>query len=177
MSNLLYSSNEMYSSTDLIRKSKIIFNKIINNEIDKAIILKDGKPSFMLLDFDKYEKIMVEYNKLKTKELSNKSIKVNTTKKNKKTKEISKEIFEELREKRVPEVKHIKKETIKKISPALVVPPISSFTQEEREEREMPINIKEVSEFKTTKENQEVEQTIISTSKIKKKIQLKEFWE
>jgi hypothetical protein len=67
MKHLLYSSDEMYSSTQLIRKSKVIFDKITSNKIDKAIILRDGKPSFILLDFDKYEKIMAEYTKLKTK--------------------------------------------------------------------------------------------------------------
>ncbi len=69
MNHLLYSSNEMYSSTELIRKSKTIFDKIIKNEIDKAIILRDGKPSFILLDFDKYEKIMSEYDTFKSKSL------------------------------------------------------------------------------------------------------------
>jgi len=78
MSHLLYSSNEMYSSTQLIRNSKTIFDKIINNEIDKAIILRDGKPSFMLLDFEKYEKIMAEYAKLKTKKTTKKVTIVDT---------------------------------------------------------------------------------------------------
>ncbi len=73
MSHLLYSSEEMYSSTELIRKSKTIFNKIINEEINKAIIMRDGKPSFMLLDFDKYEQIMVEYDKLKNTKKKKKS--------------------------------------------------------------------------------------------------------
>ena len=72
MSHLLYSSNEMYSSTELIRKSKTIFNKIIDNEIDKAIIMRDGKPSFMLLDFKKKKKIMAEYDKLKAKKKNKK---------------------------------------------------------------------------------------------------------
>lgn len=65
MSYLLYSSNEMFSSTELIRKSKKIFDKLHASEIDKAIILRDGKPSLILLDFDKYEKIMQEYLELK----------------------------------------------------------------------------------------------------------------
>ena len=76
MNHLLYSSNEMFSSTDLIRKSKIIFDKINTREIDKAIILRDGKPNFMLLNFALYEKIMAEYDVLKkihvTDETSNK---------------------------------------------------------------------------------------------------------
>ena len=64
MSHLLYASNEMFSSTQLIRKSKDIFDKLTNNEIDKAVILRDGKPNFMLLDFNKYEQIMSDYKRL-----------------------------------------------------------------------------------------------------------------
>ena len=88
MSHLLYSSNEMYSSTELIRKSKNIFNKILSNEIDKAIILRDGKPSFILLDFDKYEKIMAEYDELKTNKKSTKHTKKSSNKKTKRLKTI-----------------------------------------------------------------------------------------
>ncbi len=65
MNHLQYTSKEMYSSTDLIRKSKSIFDKLNNKEIEKAVILRDGKPSFMLLDFETYENIMIEYVKLK----------------------------------------------------------------------------------------------------------------
>jgi hypothetical protein len=64
MEHLLYSSGEMFSSTHLVRKSKDIFDKLVNDEISKAIILRDGKPNFMLLDFAKYESIMKEYSKL-----------------------------------------------------------------------------------------------------------------
>lgn len=66
MSYLLYASNEMYSSTELLRKSKIIFDKVSKKEIDKAIILRDGKPTFILFDFQKYENIMKEYEHYKT---------------------------------------------------------------------------------------------------------------
>ena len=55
---LQYKSNEMIPSTQLIRKSKQIFDSITRNEIEKAIILRDGKPSFILMDFEKYEKII-----------------------------------------------------------------------------------------------------------------------
>ena len=65
MNYLQYTSKEMYSSTELIRKSKSIFDKLNKKEIEKAIILRDGKPSFMLLDFETYEEIMIEYTKLK----------------------------------------------------------------------------------------------------------------
>jgi hypothetical protein len=65
MGLLLYKSNEMFSSTELIRKSKMIFDKILGRKIEKAIILRDGKPSFLLMEFSKYEKIMAEYEELK----------------------------------------------------------------------------------------------------------------
>lgn len=61
----MYSSDEMFSSTDLVRKSKPIFDAIITRKIDKAVILRDGKPSFIMLDFFEYEKIMKEYFELK----------------------------------------------------------------------------------------------------------------
>jgi PHD/YefM family antitoxin component YafN of YafNO toxin-antitoxin module len=51
----------MFSSTSLIRQSKQIFDKLNTNEIAKAVILRDGKPSFVMLDFDKYEAMMSEY--------------------------------------------------------------------------------------------------------------------
>ena len=65
MALLLYKSNEMFSSTELIRKSKMIFDKVLGKKIEKAIILRDGKPSFLLMEFSKYEKIMAEYEELK----------------------------------------------------------------------------------------------------------------
>jgi len=65
MGLLLYKSDEMYSSTELIRKSKMIFDKVLDKKIDKAIILRDGKPCFLLMEFKKYEKIMAEYEELK----------------------------------------------------------------------------------------------------------------
>lgn len=64
MSLLQYTSGEMFSSTELIRKSKNIFEKLNKNEIEKAVILRDGKPSFMLMDFIKYEKLINDYIKL-----------------------------------------------------------------------------------------------------------------
>ncbi len=124
MSHLLYSSNEMYSSTELIRKSKTIFNKIINNEIDKAIIMRDGKPSFMLLDFDKYEKIMAEYDKLsgskEPKDMKKKKQKdIYTIKKEPKTIKI-KEV--------------IKEKKVEKVQPSQVVPPTPTYIDEIEEE-------------------------------------------
>ena len=67
MDLLQYRSNEMFSSTELIRKSKMVFDKISKKEIEKAVILRDGKPSFMLMDFKKYEELINEYLELKEK--------------------------------------------------------------------------------------------------------------
>ena len=67
MNLLQYRSNEMFSSTELIRKSKMVFDKVSKKEIEKAVILRDGKPSFMLLDFYKYEELITEYLELKEK--------------------------------------------------------------------------------------------------------------
>lgn len=75
MNPLQYTSEEMYSSTELIRKSKMVFDKLHKKEIEKAIILRDGKPSFMLLDFTIYEEIMAEYLSLK-EILDNQDVKV-----------------------------------------------------------------------------------------------------
>jgi hypothetical protein len=58
-------SNEMFSSTELVRKSKNIFDKLNKNEIEKAIILRDGKPGIILMDFNYYEQLMSEYISLK----------------------------------------------------------------------------------------------------------------
>ena len=65
MGLLQYTSNEMFSSTELVRKSKNIFDKLNKNEIEKAIILRDGKPGIILLDFNEYERIIGEYLELK----------------------------------------------------------------------------------------------------------------
>ncbi|WP_157277347.1 hypothetical protein [Aliarcobacter butzleri] len=69
MSLLQYTSREMFSSTELVRKSKNIFDKLNRKEIEKAIILRDGKPNTILLDFEEYEKIMTDYLKLKGKDI------------------------------------------------------------------------------------------------------------
>ena len=65
MNYLQYTSKEMVSATQLIRKSKSVFNSVSSGEIDKAVILRDGKPSFILLNFEKYELLMNEYVKMK----------------------------------------------------------------------------------------------------------------
>ncbi|WP_198304344.1 hypothetical protein [Arcobacter vandammei] len=65
MSLLQYSSKEMFSATDLVRKNKTIFDKLNSKDIEKAVILRDGKPAAILLDFNEYEKIIEEYLVLK----------------------------------------------------------------------------------------------------------------
>ena len=67
MGLLQYTSNEMFSSTELVRKCKNIFDKLSKNEIEKAIILRDGKPGIILLDFNQYEEIINDYLQLKEK--------------------------------------------------------------------------------------------------------------
>jgi len=77
MGLLQYTSNEMFSSTELVRKNKNIFDKLNTNEIEKAIILRDGKPSIILLDFNEYEKIITDYLALKNKTDKSLPIKIN----------------------------------------------------------------------------------------------------
>ena len=87
MGVLQYTSIEMFSSTELVRKSKNIFDKLNKNEIEKAIVLRDGKPAVILLDFAYYEEIMKDYLLLKEqkdkpreyikKEISQKEIREN----------------------------------------------------------------------------------------------------
>ncbi len=89
MDPLHYTSEEMYSSTELIRKSKKIFDRLNKKEIEKAIILRDGKPAFMLLEFSEYEKMMKDYLRLKQMNTnSNKKIneEIKVTKDEKQTK-------------------------------------------------------------------------------------------
>lgn len=86
MDYLRYSSNEMFSSTNLIRQSKQIFDKLNTNEIEKAVILRDGKPSFIMLEFEFYEKMIAEYIFLKE----------NSLRKNEKLKQISTQNIEQI---------------------------------------------------------------------------------
>lgn len=74
MSLLQYTSKEMFSSTELVRKNKSIFDKLNKKEIEKAVILRDGKPSIMLLDFEEYERIIADYISLKEKSPSTQNI-------------------------------------------------------------------------------------------------------
>ena len=92
MGLLQYTSNEMFSSTELVRKSKNIFDKLNKNEIEKAIVLRDGKPAVILLDFAYYEEIMKDYLLLKEENLKP----TNVIKKELKKVEIKEKIKEEI---------------------------------------------------------------------------------
>ena len=74
MSLLQYTSKEMFSSTELVRKNKSIVDKLNKKEIVKAVILRDGKPSIMLLDFEEYERIIADYLSLKEKNPSTQNL-------------------------------------------------------------------------------------------------------
>ena len=74
MGLLQYTSKEMFSSTELVRRSKYIFDKLNSNEIEKAIILRDGKPGVILLDFNYYEELINEYLSLKEKKQNEKNL-------------------------------------------------------------------------------------------------------
>lgn len=125
MGLLLYKSDEMYSSTELIRKSKMIFDKVLDKKIDKAIILRDGKPCFLLMEFKKYEKIMAEYEELKIYVESQKG--VNPSKIVKKNKQVKppKEEIEKPQELEKEVSQTIEKEPIK-------INPIQNITPEDK---------------------------------------------
>lgn len=91
MGLLQYTSNEMFSSTELVRKSKNIFDKLNKNEIEKAIILRDGKPGIILLDFNYYEQIIDEYLSLKGENPNLNIQKIKVSKVEKKVTEIDSE--------------------------------------------------------------------------------------
>jgi len=173
MGHLLYTSNEMYSSTELIRKSKTIFNKILTKEIDKAIILRDGKPSFMLLDFNKYEKIMAEYDILKANLNTNNITNLNTN----------------------SNIKEKSKKTIKTKNKMQVIPPKPTYTEPNIEKEQSTVkkgmeildDLDFDDDFKkeVAKKVQQREEQKIAIEKpnskekintLEKKPELKEFW-
>lgn len=140
MSLLQYTSSEMFSSTELIRKSKMVFDKIHNKDIEKAIILRDGKPNFILIDFEIYENIMTEYLKLKEEKKQNK---------------ISKN------ENKKPIEKVEKKEEIKRIRPERHIEEINSKDLENALNEIEKIDIKnELSEVNINKEIKKAEQPL-----------------
>jgi hypothetical protein len=81
----------------------------LGKKIEKAIILRDGKPSFLLMEFSKYEKIMAEYEELKSKVESSHTDKKSNVKKAKPKNETNEVESQE-------QLKHELKEGAKKIS-------------------------------------------------------------
>ena len=176
MSLLLYKSSEMFSSTELIRKSKTIFNKIINNEIEKAIIMRDGKPGFLLMDFSKYEEIMAEFEMLKKSILSSNEVASTPPKKVIADKEV--EVLEEATTSSIvqekvksshvvpPRPKAIEKEIIieDSVDEDLVIE--EDETEELTEEQEISNAIKSISSM-----NFSDDMKAMATQKIKEKIQ------
>lgn len=155
MSLLQYTSNEMYSSTELIRKSKKIYDKLSNKEIEKAIILRDGKPSFMLMDFEVYEQIMNEYLEMKgTTTL------ISTKKRKQKEKEIKKVEKIELVETQLLDEKDIK---------------INKKPKEKKTKERLAVNQDALKEVLSNIEKSDSKDDSVKSNTIRQK--LKEFWD
>lgn len=145
MNLLQYRSDEMVSSTELIRKSKNIFNKLQKKEIEKAVILRDGKPQFMLLDFDTYEELMSEYLSLKQL-LENGETKVK--KKKAKKVEVEKEFIEITETYKDEEIKKDELEEALAQIEKLGLEEKSSEAEEKKDDLDIEIDIKEINKEK-----------------------------
>ncbi|WP_424688705.1 MAG: hypothetical protein ACNI3H_10310 [Halarcobacter ebronensis] len=145
MNLLQYRSDEMVSSTELIRKSKNIFNKLQKKEIEKAVILRDGKPQFMLLDFDTYEELMSEYLSLKEL-LENSESKVK--KKKAKKVEVEEEFIEITETYKDEEIKKDELEEALAQIEKLGLEEKSSETEEKKDDLDIEIDIKEINKEK-----------------------------
>ena len=145
MNLLQYRSDEMVSSTELIRKSKNIFNKLQKKEIEKAVILRDGKPQFMLLDFDTYEELMSEYLSLKQL-LENGEPKVKR-KKAKKV-EVEEEFIEITETYKDEEIKKDELEEALAQIEKLGLEEKSSEAEEKKDDLDIEIDIKEINKEK-----------------------------
>lgn len=132
MNPLQYTSEEMYSSTDLIRKSKKIFEKLQKKEIEKAIILRDGKPGFMLLDFETYENLMAEYVSLK--ELLDKKDNVKVSKNNE-VKKVSSTETTVLNNESSTEIEELSDEDIQSALKDIEELNLESLEEEQKEEK------------------------------------------
>lgn len=180
MGLLLYKSNEMFSATELIRKSKMIFDKIVDDEIDKAVILRDGKPGFMLMEFEKYEKIMNEYEQLKAYVEKQKE-KTKNKEKSKKTiaQETSVQVIKETVqeenlteiEKKVLEENHQEQLKAKKADPK-----IQEQIEQARAQREKLTSEEKKLEKEDLKEELQLQVKLKESNK-KKERELKEFWD
>lgn len=145
MNLLQYRSDEMVSSTELIRKSKNIFNKLQKKEIEKAVILRDGKPQFMLLDFDTYEELMSEYLSLKQL-LENGETKVK--KKKAKKVEVEEEFIEITETYKDEEIKKDELEEALAQIEKLGLEEKSSEVEEKKDDLDIEIDIKEINKEK-----------------------------
>lgn len=145
MDLLQYRSDEMVSSTELIRKSKNIFNKLQKKEIEKAVILRDGKPQFMLLDFDTYEELMSEYLSLKQL-LENGETKVK--KKKAKKVEVEEEFIEITETYKDEEIKKDELEEALAQIEKLGLEEKSSEAEEKKDDLDIEIDIKEINKEK-----------------------------
>ncbi|RXJ77585.1 hypothetical protein CRV03_04970 [Arcobacter sp. F155] len=145
MNLLQYRSDEMVSSTELIRKSKNIFNKLQKKEIEKAVILRDGKPQFMLLDFDTYEELMSEYLSLKQL-LENGETKVK--KKKAKKVEVEEEFIEITETYKDEEIKKDELEEALAQIEKLGLEEKSSKAEEKKDDLDIEIDIKEINKEK-----------------------------
>jgi len=145
MNLLQYRSDEMVSSTELIRKSKNIFNKLQKKEIEKAVILRDGKPQFMLLDFDTYEELMNEYLSLKQL-LENGETKVK--KKKAKKVEVEEEFIEITETYKDEEIKKDELEEALAQIEKLGLEEKSSEAEEKKDDLDIEIDIKEINKEK-----------------------------
>ncbi|WP_419774298.1 hypothetical protein [Halarcobacter sp.] len=143
MNLLQYRSDEMVSSTELIRKSKNIFNKLQKKEIEKAVILRDGKPQFMLLDFDTYEELMSEYLSLKQL-LENGETKV----KKKKAEKVEEEFIEITETYKDEEIKKDELEEALAQIEKLGLEEKSSESKEKKDDLDIEIDIKEINKEK-----------------------------
>lgn len=157
MNPLLYSSNEMFSSTELIRKSKMIFDKLLSSEIEKAIILRDGKPGFMLLEFEEYEKLMKEYLELKE----------NSTK--------TTVVEEELREEKTEPIKVVEKEeSVEKIEEPKEDSEDIGFSMQENSEEQFKHIDEDISEDDLKKALEDIESLNLDDDKKEEELNLDE---
>lgn len=133
MGLLLYKSDEIFSQKELQENNQLIFKKITDNEIDKAVILNDSEVKFLVMDFSKYENIMKEYEELKnrystnTKEIEIEEDEIKIPQPQEDLDNIIEDIIDE-------EIESENEEPPKKIDPAKVVPPRPEDNKEEIEE-------------------------------------------
>lgn len=164
MSLLQYTSKEMFSSTELIRKSKNVFDKLSKDEIEKAIILRDGKPSFMLLDFNKYEDIMTEYLSMKA-ELENKTT--------------SKQVVESVKEKAVEQKIEVKDEVKVEETEDINIKPDDIESVEEISDLDLQDALAKIEELGNDISTEDTEITQVNEKKVEidSSQNIKEFWD